>query len=529
MKLAIYFTGMLGLSLVLIPLGMVAAQEPENNSNGIAVQSRGPVHEAFAELANLSPQPGPIAPKQPPDPIPEAPPDQKPQGDNVQWIPGYWAWDTDQNNFLWVSGFWRVPPPDRQWVPGYWSETQGGWQWTPGMWAPAGQQQPDYVPEAPPDSLDNGPSVPAPDENSFYIPGAWLYQSTGFAWRPGYWSTIRPGYCWTPAHYDWTPAGYCYVSGYWDYPLEDRGLLFAPVAFTEPLWTNPSWFFRPSYCVDLHGLLSSLFCRPLFCHYYYGDYFGRNYYNEGFYPWFAYGRRWHSPLFGYYNWQHRGERGWYNGLVRGYRARVAGELPRQTRPLVAPLHELRSNGVRLAHVSAAQVNAARQRTSAFHAAGAERQRAERSGRFGGLPLAHTSNNRANFNPPQDHGRGLPHAGSQPQRSAPSSAKHFGARPNAEFHAQPHGSATFAHSAPANIRSHQPAAPAVHHEQPRHVQAPVHHESRAAYRPATQPHRSAPARSAAPRGGHATPARHSAPASHGGGHNGGGGTHGSKKH
>src|SRR5262249_17893954 len=159
----------------------------------------------------------------------------------------------------------------RQWVPGYWSETEQGWQWTPGLWAPAQQQQPDYVPEPPPDSLDNGPGVPAPDDNSFYVPGSWLYQSTGYVWRPGFWRAIRPGFCWTPAHYCWTPAGYCYVSGHWDYPLEDRGLLFAPVAFTEPLWSNPNWFFRPSYCVNLRGLLWSLFCRPRYCHYYFGD------------------------------------------------------------------------------------------------------------------------------------------------------------------------------------------------------------------------------------------------------------------
>ena len=51
----------------------------------------------------------------PPDPIPEEPPDQKPKGDNVQWIPGYWAWDDDRQDFLWVSGCWRVPPSGRNW------------------------------------------------------------------------------------------------------------------------------------------------------------------------------------------------------------------------------------------------------------------------------------------------------------------------------------------------------------------------------------------------------------------------------
>ena len=58
-----------------------------------------------------------IVPNAPPAVIDELPPDQKPAGDNVQWIPGYWGWDDEVKDYLWVSGFWRVPPPKRQWVP----------------------------------------------------------------------------------------------------------------------------------------------------------------------------------------------------------------------------------------------------------------------------------------------------------------------------------------------------------------------------------------------------------------------------
>jgi hypothetical protein len=567
MKLAVCLTSLLSLSLALTPRGFLAAQEPERKlapdsvANGIDVQTRGPVHEAFAELVDPSPRPSPIVPKQPPGPIKEVPPEQKPEGENVYWIPGYWAWDTEQNNYLWVSGFWRVPPPNRQWTPGYWSETDGGWQWTPGLWASAQQQQFDYVPEPPPDSIDNGPSVPAPDDNSFYVPGNWLYEATGYVWRPGYWTAIRPGYCWIPAHYCWTPAGYSYVSGYWDYPPEDRGLLFAPVAFSEPLWLNPDWYYRPSYCLNVGDLLSWLFCRPRYCHYYFGDYFGAGYYDAGYYPWFAYGRRWHSPLFGYYAWQHRGERGWYNGLVRDYRARATGDLARSPRGLVMPLHDMPSHGVRLAHVDPAQVNAARERASAFRSRAVERRRFEHSGRPTAPSLAHAPSNRgsAGFGAAHaqlDRGRGYPAFGSQPQHFAAPSFKHSAARPNAEFHAQPHQPATLNHSAPANIRPHEQsaphhdvrppqsaphhAAPTVHHEQPKHDQAPAHHASHAASHAAAQPRRSAPAQSASHGGGHATPhasapAHHAAPASHsGGGHSSGGhsssgGSHDKKKH
>src|SRR4051794_5307757 len=90
---------------------------------GVEVLARGPVHEAYAEPVNTQPQPGVVVNKLPPAPIDEVPPDQKPEGDNVQWIPGYWGWDGEQKDYLWVSGFWRAPPPGRRWLPGHWQQT----------------------------------------------------------------------------------------------------------------------------------------------------------------------------------------------------------------------------------------------------------------------------------------------------------------------------------------------------------------------------------------------------------------------
>src|SRR5262245_16972582 len=86
----------------------------------VEVLTRGPVHEAFAEALVNQPQATPLLAKQPPPPVEELPSEQKPAGNSVQWIPGYWAWDDDRSDYIWVSGFWRTPPPDRQWVPGHW-------------------------------------------------------------------------------------------------------------------------------------------------------------------------------------------------------------------------------------------------------------------------------------------------------------------------------------------------------------------------------------------------------------------------
>src|SRR5262245_10963391 len=103
--------------LGLVTLVTVTAQEPQTGEP--EVLTRGPIHEAYATSAAASPQPGPIAPKAPPDVIEELPPEQKPEGE-VVFIPGYWSWDEDRSDFIWISGFWRVPPPGRQWVPGNW-------------------------------------------------------------------------------------------------------------------------------------------------------------------------------------------------------------------------------------------------------------------------------------------------------------------------------------------------------------------------------------------------------------------------
>ena len=95
-----------------------AREQVSDIDKGVDVLTHGPIHEAFAESVALDPEPGIIVPKAPPYDIDEIPPTQKPEGD-VDWIPGYWAWDDDQNDFIWVSGIWRAVPPNRQWVPGY--------------------------------------------------------------------------------------------------------------------------------------------------------------------------------------------------------------------------------------------------------------------------------------------------------------------------------------------------------------------------------------------------------------------------
>ncbi|MFN7290562.1 MAG: hypothetical protein ACK5YR_10450 [Pirellula sp.] len=77
---------------------VVENEETDTNE----VLTRGPVHEAFAGTATFDPLPGIILPRSPPESIDEISPKVRPEGDNIAWIPGYWAWDDDGQNFLWL-------------------------------------------------------------------------------------------------------------------------------------------------------------------------------------------------------------------------------------------------------------------------------------------------------------------------------------------------------------------------------------------------------------------------------------------
>jgi hypothetical protein len=300
---------------------------------GADVEARGPVHEAFAQPSDVPAAPPPVVPKEPPPAVEESPPEQKPQGAAV-WLPGYWAWDHDRADYLWVSGFWRTPPPGRQWVPGSWQQAPGGWRWTHGFWHESGQEEVQYLPP-PPRTIDNGPSTPAPAGQFTYVPGSWIYRETRYLWRPGFWVRHRPDWVWFPDHYQWTPAGYIFVPGFWDYPLHERGLLFAPVFFPRRVLTRERLVYTPSHVVELDFLISALFVRRGGRHYYFGDYFGKRH-EKHYIPWVDYRATGHAHdvHFAYYRHAFAGHEGWEGGLRRLYAARYAGEVPRPPRTLV---------------------------------------------------------------------------------------------------------------------------------------------------------------------------------------------------
>ena len=130
--------------------------------------TRGPVHEAFAQPVSVQDQPGMVVPSQPPANITETPPADRPDGNACIWAPGYWNWDAERNNYIWVSGCWRLPPPKMAWVPGYWTQVAAGWQWVPGFWSPVSAQEIAYLP-APPAVTDLQPPGPPPAAEDFWV------------------------------------------------------------------------------------------------------------------------------------------------------------------------------------------------------------------------------------------------------------------------------------------------------------------------------------------------------------------------
>lgn len=310
---------------------------------------RGPIHEGFAQPAVLDAAPPLQVPKRPPPAQREFPPAIRPAANQTLWLPGYWGWEEEQEDFVWVSGVWRVPPPGMRWVPGYWSARDDNFAWTPGFWFAneAARLQYSFNPPAQP---KDEPEQPAAATNQFYVPGYWAAADDKYIWRRGHWAKFYEGWVWMPTRYATTPAGSALVKGYWDYPLARRGVLFAPVSPTKG--SEQPGTFTPEITLDVRRLGDFLFTWTAYGHYCFGDYFGDRPTQLRIRPWFAMP---HDPLFAYENWgRSRVRPGWYESLVNRYRRlqknadlRPARRLDEATaanasltRELTAPLDQL---------------------------------------------------------------------------------------------------------------------------------------------------------------------------------------------
>ena len=58
-------------------------------------------------------------------------------GEGYIWTPGYWAWDSDFDDYYWVPGTWVEPPEvGFLWTPGYWAWDGSAFVFYDGYWGP---------------------------------------------------------------------------------------------------------------------------------------------------------------------------------------------------------------------------------------------------------------------------------------------------------------------------------------------------------------------------------------------------------
>ncbi len=387
------------LSLAVIPIFTKAEEPPPAPAQEQPeVLTSGPLHEAFAEPVNLQNQEGLVAPTQPPADIQETPPLDRPAGENYVWVPGYWSWDGVRHNYLWVSACWRAAPPRCSWVPGYWYQTGGGWEWVAGFWMPGDFQDIEYLPAPPPFNYVQPGPPPSPDV--VWVPPCPYWDRDHYIERPGYWLEANPNWLWVPSHYIWTPRGYVFCEGRWDYPIEHRGVLFAPVYFSPSVHISAGFFFSPNIVVDLDLLTVNLFTYPRYCHYFFGDCYDDAYINIGIFPIFEVERRhtWYDPIFVHERWRHRDDKQWEENERHEYdrlradknirpprtyhdmETRVADKkLPEKERNsfrMAEPLNTFASN--KQAPVKFQHINAEEQQTIVKHAANVHSYTAQRS-------------------------------------------------------------------------------------------------------------------------------------------------------
>lgn len=314
---------------MLLLFGMAFLQEEGE------VLERGAIHEAYAQPVLVRPSPGPILDRKPPEPLQEVPPEEKPDGENIRWIGGYWRMDEDRKDFVWVSGFWRQIPPGMEWIPGKFIKTEEGWRWYPGFWKSLEDKLEEAVEDPPPPIPEVGPSIPAPQPNMVWSQGYWLRQNGAYAWRSGFWMTHRPGWVWTPTCWVYTPGGYIRTPGFWDYALEYRGFLFSTVYYPRPVYLRQGFSHRPLWVIQSNDLPGGLFVRSGYGNYFYGDYFRPAFANQGFQFW-SNGGRSHAPdpIFDYYRAERKDP--WAQSVRQYGRDRVSGKPAPLPPPFVAP-------------------------------------------------------------------------------------------------------------------------------------------------------------------------------------------------
>ncbi len=184
-------------------------------------------HEAIEPVQSASILARQHVRKEPPPVIAERPSANRPNR-RAQWVPGYWDWDSTQNDYVWVGGTWQVAPAGSMWVAGRWMRDADGWYRVPGFWsrrrdaqaAPASSVAstmpvPAWRRSGPPADHPSDPPGVAPGPDYFYIAGQYVPDGENVTWKPGFWAQAQPGWDWVPARWIRRPEGWDFRAGSW--------------------------------------------------------------------------------------------------------------------------------------------------------------------------------------------------------------------------------------------------------------------------------------------------------------------------
>jgi hypothetical protein len=231
------------LGFVMIAIGLLTPVAAGQSSR----TNRTLVHEASRPPGSSGARTS--APKAPPSPIPEQPTADRP-GPRAQWVPGYWAWDSQRGEFVWFTGSWQVPPRNATWIEGRWERDGSGWTRIPGSWsqpgdvaglspAPLEASEPEWRKTGPPANPPDDTPGPAPGPDTFYVPGHYAPEGDRVVWQPGFWAREQPGWEWIPARWVRRPDGWEFRAGSW-VPAPTNANRRAAIPDTGSPFANPS-------------------------------------------------------------------------------------------------------------------------------------------------------------------------------------------------------------------------------------------------------------------------------------------------
>ncbi len=199
------------------------------------------------------------------------------------------------------------------------------------------------------------------------------------------------------------PSGYLFVGGYWDMPVANRGLMFAPVYYPQPIYAQPNFMFTPSITIAGPAVTANLFVSAGTNQYLFGNFYAQNFLSVGITPWFSFSigggqPAFFDPLFSYYAVVNiRQNPGWIAQVRRDYILRRDNVA---MRPAATYLEEMRriergervehamavrldrlaaERGMRLEHVSEAERQLVRQKVAQLHQVREQRVAQEREG------------------------------------------------------------------------------------------------------------------------------------------------------